>query len=188
MKYVLAAIKEELPGRELDPKEYKVWFTGVGKINSTLWATLACIQKDCDLVINYGTAGTLKPELKGRLLQIGTVRQRDMDCRPKAELGVTPLEETNMGGDIVLEDHIEFVCSSGDQFVNETPELESDIVDMESYAIAKICKHFNKKMFCFKYITDNADEHGLDDWEKNHAKGADAFRGTLIALKKAGVI
>jgi adenosylhomocysteine nucleosidase len=188
MKYVLAALREELPGRELDPSEYKVWYTGVGKINATIFATLACIQSDCDMVINYGTAGTLKPDLKGRMIQVGTVRQRDMDCRPKAELGVTPLEEGALAGDIVLEDHLEFICSSGDQFVHSTPELESDIVDMESYAIAKVCSHFKKKMFCFKYITDFANENGLEDWEKNHAKGADAFRGTLTALKKGNIL
>ncbi len=188
MKYVLVALREELPGRELDPAEYKVWYTGVGKINATIFATLACIQKDCDMVINYGTAGTLKPDLKDRLLQVGTLRQRDMDCRPISELGVTPLEEGLLAGDIVITENMEFICSSGDQFVHSTPELESDIVDMEAYAIAKVCSHFKKKMLCFKYVTDHADENGLHDWEQNHSQGADAFRGTLTALKKANVI
>ena len=174
MKYILVALKAELPDHNLDPTQYKVWFTGVGKINATIFATLACIQSDCEAVINYGTAGTLDHEHVGTLLQVGKVRQRDMDARPQSELGVTPFEEGDLAGDIVIGNSA-YVCSSGDTFVKEKPELDSDIVDMESYAIDKVCNNFNKGLVCYKYITDLADENGIDDWANNHSKGAEAF-------------
>jgi len=174
MKYLLVALKEELPEPNLDPNEYTVWYTGVGKVNATIFATLACIQADCEAVINYGTAGTLDPDLAGQLLQIGTIRQRDMDARPQAELGVTPFEETGFAGDIQIANS-SWVLSSGDNFVTSTPELESHCVDMEAYGIAKVCRHFNKGFICYKYISDLADENAAETWVENQSKGADAF-------------
>ena len=93
MKYILVALKDELPDHDLDSSEYQVWYTGVGKINATMWATMACIQNDCEVVINYGTAGSLNNELVDKLVQVGQVKQRDMDARPVSELGITPFEQ-----------------------------------------------------------------------------------------------
>ena len=56
MIYVLVALKGELPENRLDPKKFKVWYTGVGKINATVSATLAANQSDCERIINFGTA------------------------------------------------------------------------------------------------------------------------------------
>ena len=132
MKYVLVALKGELPEHNLNPEEYKVWYHGVGKVNATMFATMACIQSDCEAVINYGTAGALNTELAEQLVQVGLVKQRDMDTRPQAGLGITPFEETGFAGDIRISNSA-WSCSSGDNFVQAPPELESDIVDMESY-------------------------------------------------------
>jgi len=174
MKYILVALKEELPDHDLPSSEFQVWYTGVGKVNASIFATLACIQKDCEAVINYGTAGTLKPELAGQLLQIGTVRQRDMDARPQAPLGTTPFDNSGFDGDIALCNSA-YVLSTGDNFVTSAPELESDCVDMEAYAIAKVCKHFQTPFICYKYISDLADENAAKTWVENQSKGADAF-------------
>jgi adenosylhomocysteine nucleosidase len=138
-----------------------------------MYATLACAQTDCEAVINYGTAGTLTPELAGQLIQVGTVMQRDMDARPLSALGITPMD-SEFAGSIVLSNSA-YTCSTGDNFVTETPELVSDIVDMELYAIAKVCKHFSKTIIAYKYVTDLADKDAAEHWEENHSKGAEAF-------------
>jgi len=174
MKYILVALKDELPDHDLDSSEYQVWYTGVGKINATMWATMACIQHDCETVINYGTAGSLNNELVDKLVQVGQVKQRDMDARPVSALGVTPFEELGTPGTIVIGTS-PHTLSTGDNFVKEKPELESDIVDMEAYAIAKVCKHFAKNLLCYKYVTDSADESAAEHWKENCGKGADAF-------------
>jgi len=173
MKYILAAIPAELVGHKLDPEEYTVWFTGVGKVNAAMYATLACAQANCEVVINYGTAGTLNPELAGQLIQVGKVMQRDMDARPLSNLGVTPMD-SEFAGTIVLGTSA-YTCSTGDNFVTTTPELDSDIVDMELYAIAKVCKHFSKTIVSYKYVTDLADKDAGEHWAENHTKGAEAF-------------
>ena len=134
-----------------------------------MFATMACIQSDCEAVINYGTAGALNKELAEQLIQIGTVKQRDMDARPQAELGVTPFEETGFAGDITISQIVHGVVAVV-IILYKQPELESDVVDMELYGIAKVCKHFNKLFICYKYVTDFADENAAKEWESNPTK------------------
>ena len=183
MKYILVALKDELPDHDLDSSEYQVWYTGVGKINAAMWATMACIQHDCETVINYGTAGSLNNELIDKLVQVGQVKQRDMDARPVSDLGITPFEELGTPGTIVIGTS-PHTLSTGDNFVKEKPELESDIVDMEAYAIAKTCLKEEVSFRSWKYISDAADENSANDWEENVHKGNKLFQ---IVLYRGGL-
>lgn len=183
MKYLLVALESEVPNIEL-PDDYTLMITGVGKVNAAMMATLAATQKDCEAIINYGTAGTLDKDIAGELHRVSVVRQRDMDARPQADLGTTPFEETEFAGDISIAKQGK-VLSTGDNFVTSTPELGSDLVDMEGYAIAKICGVFNKPVIIYKYASDFADESAAEDWEKNVANGVDAF---LEQLKADGYV
>lgn len=181
MIYILVALKGELPEHNLDSDTYQVWYTGVGKVNAAMFATMACIQGNCDAVINYGTAGVLNKDLVGNLSKIAVVRQRDMDARPQAALGVTPFENTGIAGDIVTANS-GVTLSTGDNFVMDNPELESDLVDMEGYAIAKVCKHFGKSLLMLKYGSDLADSDAAKTWEENQADGAELFLSQLEVL------
>ena len=179
MKHILVALRDELPSPDLDSSEYRVWYTGVGKVNASLSAVLACTSSPCDLVINYGTAGAFDSSLSGRLLRIGRVRQRDMDARPLFPLGVTPFSDS-ASPDIELCDS-DVVLSSGDNFVTSPPELTSDCVDMEAYAIAHICRHFGKRFCCYKYITDLANDDSASDWQQNCSSGSSLFLDLLTS-------
>jgi adenosylhomocysteine nucleosidase len=53
------------------------------------------------------------------------------------------------------------------------------VVDMEAYALAKVCKLQNINFKCFKFISDGADENAKDHWIDNCKKGSELF------LKKA---
>ena len=81
MKYVLAvALADELEGIQ---GNYNTVITGVGKINATLALTEYLTNNpDTELVVNYGTAGGIDPDMKG-MLHIGKFVQADMDCRAK---------------------------------------------------------------------------------------------------------
>ena len=178
MIYVLVALDTELPKNSLDETKFKLWYTGVGKVNATMFATMAAIQTDCEAIINFGTAGCLNPDMAGKLNKVAIVRQRDMDARPQAELGQTPFETTGLQGLIKVAES-GCVLSTGDNFVTEQPELESDLVDMEGYAIAKVAKHFGKPCLMLKYGSDMADEDAPKTWEENQAAGAEAFLNYL---------
>lgn len=183
MIYILVALKGELPEHKLDKTKYKVYYTGVGKVNAALFATLSATQDDCEFIINYGTAGVLNKNLVDKLNRVSTVIQRDMDARPQADLGITPFEETGLQGPIELTtDGV--ILSTGDNFVTEKPELESDLVDMEGYAIAKVAKHFKKPCIMVKYGSDFADEKAPSEWEANQSKGADMFVKFLNTLEE----
>ena len=62
------------------------------------------------------------------------------------------------------------------------PEVPSNIVDMEGYAIAKACIRAGVPFTCWKFVTDLADENATANWRENVEKGAAAF----IALVETG--
>lgn len=171
---VLVAIEQELPRALVEP--YDVFYTGVGKVNAAMAAMEVIRERAPKKIINFGTAGALTERLSG-LVQVGVVFQRDMDVRAIGfALGQTPFEEA---GEIMLQSE-GVSCGTGDQFVSAVPELETDIVDMEAYAIAKVCVKAGVDFECWKYISDSADGSASGDWEENVAKGAELFAKVLI--------
>ena len=169
MIFILVAVEEELSVKDLP--EFQIYYTGVGKINASI-KTLEIIRDHSPTqVINYGTAGSLNKKLKG-LVEVDQFFQRDMDATPLGfKIGQTPfdeIEEINFGS-------AGYSCGTGDSFVTQTPKLKTDLVDMEAYAIAKICYLKDIKFRCFKYISDNADEGANNDWIKNVSIGKKLF-------------
>ena len=177
---VIIALEAELAGRRLPPG-FRVTFCGVGKINAALATAAVLARPDCARVVNFGTAGSLRPELAGQLLRVNRMLQRDMDGRPLAALGDTPFEEGRAAGVIDLGGN-GVSLSTGDNFVTAPPDLASDIVDMEGYAIAKACIRAGVPFTCWKFVTDLADENATANWRENVEKGAAAF----IALVETG--
>ena len=60
-------------------------------------------------------------------------------------------------------------------FLTKTPKLKTDLVDMEAYAIAKICYLENIRFKCFKFISDHADGGASNDWIENVSLGKKLF-------------
>lgn len=170
---LLVALEAELSGIEL-PDNFRVTFTGVGKINATIAAMRVTQRQDCCHIVNFGTAGTLIPDLAGRLVRVRTIMQRDMDARPLVDLGTTPFELGDVAGRIELGGE-GVSLSTGDNFVTAPPELASDIVDMEAYAIAKVALLSRVKFSCYKFVTDLADENATENWRDNVSQGAVKF-------------
>ena len=168
-KLFIAAIKEETPG--LDYFNH----VGVGKINATYNTfRLINIHKP-KIIINYGTAGAINAELKG-IVKCTKFYQRDMDVRGlDFELGETPFDKIKE----IITSKDGYSCGTGDSFVNKKIDMEVDVVDMEAYAIAKVCKLENIEFRCFKYISDNANKNADNDWNKNLEKGASAFASLI---------
>ena len=164
-KLFVAAIKEETVG--LDYFKH----IGVGKINAT-YNTLKLIQiHKPKIIVNYGTAGAINTKLKG-IVECTKFYQREMDVRGlDFKLGETPFDNVK---EIIISDSV-YSCGTGDSFVNQKIEMEVDVVDMEAYAIAKVCMLENIEFKCFKYISDNADENANNDWNTNLVLGAEAF-------------
>ena len=164
-KLFLAAMKEETVG--LDYFNH----TGVGKINATYNSLKLISTHKPRLVINYGTAGAINNSLKG-IIECTKFYQRDMDVRGlNFELGETPLDKIKE----IITSETGYSCGSGDSFVNKKIDMNVDVVDMEAYAIAKVCKLENIEFKCFKYISDNANKNADNDWKRNLKIASNAF-------------
>ena len=165
-KLFVAALKEETVGLNY------FYHIGVGKVNATYNLTKLIHEHNPSEVINYGTAGTIKKELSG-LVEVTKFYQRDMDVRGLLDikLGETPFDDINE----ILNFNEGYSCGTGDSFVNKQIEMDVDLVDMEAYALAKVCKLEGIKFRCFKYISDNADDSASIDWIENCKKGAKLF-------------
>ena len=164
-KLFLAAIKEETVG--LDYFNH----IGVGKINATYNSLKLINMHKPKIVINYGTVGAINNNLNG-LIECTKFYQRDMDVRGlNFKLGETPFDEINE----IITSVSGYSCGSGDSFVNKAIDMNVDVVDMEAYAIAKVCKLEKIEFQCFKYISDKADNNADTDWKKNLEFGAKAF-------------
>ena len=162
----VAALKEETP------KLSKFHHTGVGKINASIkLMELINVHKPTQ-IINYGTAGSFKKEISG-LIECTTFVQHDMDARGLLDfkLGETPFDRISK---IILSNE-GYICATGDRFVKNKLEINCDIVDMEAYALAKICKLYEIEFKCFKYISDYANDESSNDWVENCHKGASEF-------------
>jgi len=184
---IVSALEAETQGQLED---YRVLYTGVGKVNATLKLTQKLqidrsLPPSPKLVINYGTAGSRELPI-GELVDCTRFIQRDMDVTGMGFLrGQTPFENNVP---IVLDyDHVEFNpigkkmrCGSGDNFVQENKEIYSDVFDMEAYALAKVCYHYDVPFISFKYITDGADEHSPGDWKDNCSDGISEFKERIL--------
>lgn len=171
---LVVALEDELPSASVPG--WNVLYTGVGKVNAAIAATEAVLATQPKHLINYGTAGALTEGLAG-LYRINHLVQRDMDVRPLGfELGHTPFDTTghiDLGGPGVS-------LGTGDHFVTTPPELQTDLVDMEGYALAKVARTFGVSFHCYKYVSDHADDEAAASWSENVAKGAAAFVETVI--------
>ena len=182
---IVSALEVETQGK-LD--DWDVIYTGVGKINATM--TLVDRLTDYnyvkpDLVINYGTAGSRKIKKK-TLVDCTKFVQRDMDVTGLGFLrGETPFEQDPPV--IIQPQNIDFnpigrnaTCGTGDCFVEDKSQYYGEVVDMEAYALAKVCYLYGVPFISFKYITDGADEQAHEDWEANLADGIVEFQKKVL--------
>lgn len=159
-----------------------VLYTGLGKVNAAIalarrLTEYGCADKPLPLVVNFGSAGS--PRFKtGTLVSCSEFVQRDIDLQPLGfEIGVTPYEE--IPSVLRFATSIPYlpqgVCGTGDSFATDIGALACDVVDMEAYALAKVCWVFGAQFACAKYISDGADHAAATDWSDNLHRGAEAF-------------
>jgi len=188
MRYriLLVALEAELPYNQA-PNDYKVIYTGVGKVNAAFAATQAIAEAHSlgfhPEVYNYGTVGSCNNDLQG-MHRITKFVQRDMNAEPQAPRGVTPFEAGLPYLDFSPDMTHGLMLGTGDQFVHELEpwlvQNNIDVVDMEAYAIAHVCKQMNVQFTCYKYITDYVGTpHQADTWQANVANGVEEILKAL---------
>ena len=175
---ILVALRDEAPTLA---HRSDVFFTGIGKVNAAAVTAELIERYHPQRIINFGTAGGIT--VGSGLHLVTKFVQRDMQCfKLGCVAGETPYEPggvvLDLGGDGLT-------CSTGDNFVTD-PNLEipADLVDMQSYAIAKICQRRDVEFVCYKFVSDQANATAYQDWAEMISAGE---RYYINQLEKLGL-
>ena len=171
-----------------------VLYCGVGKVNAAIALTKELSRyaqqgDEMPLVVNFGSAGS-RCFASGTLVACQEFVQRDMDVSGLGfALGVTPYDEapSSLTFDPVFTQLPAGICGSGDSFATADIEVDCAVIDMEAYALAKVCWHENARFACAKYVTDGADHTAAEDWQRNVHVAAEEFLQLFQGLQDSGV-
>jgi adenosylhomocysteine nucleosidase len=169
-----------------------VLYTGVGKINAAYSLTRALMERRSaglppPHVLNFGTAGSPRHRV-GALIACNRFVQLDMDASP---LGFAPGHTPFDQAPAVLEFPVRIArlplgtCGSTDTFQVSASAERCDVLDMEAFALAKVCWVERLQFTCVKYITDGADHTAAVDWESNLPKAATEFLEVYEELRRS---
>jgi adenosylhomocysteine nucleosidase len=178
---IVMALPQESRGR-LEAAGAEVLYTGVGKVNAAATlarrlAELRCAGRPLPLVVNMGTAGS-RTLAAGTLVYCNRFAQRDMDVTGLGFApGVTPFDSTPalIEFPAVFTHLQQRVCSTADSFATDRHEVAGDVVDMEAFALARVCVTERARFGCVKYVTDGADGDSPAHWEAALDAAAQAF-------------
>ena len=148
--------------------------TGVGKVKSAFYLSEAINHGQPDLVINVGTAGAIHHKV-GDIFVCRHFIDRDM--QKLSDLGVEcEIDSTDLLAQkgYCLHWQGEGVCNTGDTFLTELSDVKGDVVDMEAYAQALVCRAKSVPFISVKYVTDIIGQNSVKHWED---KLADARKG-----------
>jgi adenosylhomocysteine nucleosidase len=178
---IVMALQQESRGL-LERAGADVLYTGVGKVNAAAklarrLAEIRCAGFALPLVVNMGTAGSRS--IPAHTL-VGATRfaQRDMDVSGLGfAAGVTPFDSAPPVLEFpALFPHLPSVlCSTADSFATHRHEVGGDVVDMEAFALARVCLAEDVRFACVKYVTDGADSDSATHWEAALDNAAHAF-------------
>jgi adenosylhomocysteine nucleosidase len=185
---VAMALHAESLGR-FEREGVEVVFTGVGKVNAAIALTqrLAHHRRaglGPAFVVNFGTAGSNRFPPRS-LVACRRFVDRDMDV---AALGFTAGETPFDDLPPMLEFPVCFpglpdaICGTGDSFATRTQGVSCDVVDMEAYALAKVCRIEGAGFACVKYVSDGANEQAAAHWRQNVSGAAEHFVGLYREL------
>ena len=170
-----------------------VLYCGVGKVNAAIALTKELSRYaqqggEMPLVVNFGSAGS-RCFASGTLVACQEFVQRDMDVSGMGfPLGVTPYDEapSSLIFDPVFTHLPAGICGSGDSFATADIEVDCAVIDMEAYALAKVCWHESARFACVKYVTDGADHTAAEDWQRNVHVAAEEFLQLFQSLQDPG--
>lgn len=155
-----------------------IYQTGIGKTNSAMNMTKILMERKPGIVVNFGSCGNLRDYKVGQVIEVGTVHN-NIDVRPFAEYGCTPADNiceiklSNSGVNCFTTDQI--YDNTRSDYAQKYLEMinSCDIVEMECYSLAYVCKQFNIPFYSYKWVSDDGNIH---TWEENAAVGFNNFR------------
>lgn len=167
-------------------KEFETLFTGVGKVNAAYHLTKRLMSEPKpDLIVNLGTAGSSFFN-RGAIVVSEAFVQRDMDVSglglPKYKTPFIEEPEVLAYG-LVPNGFEKGICGSGDNFGTTMTKDIFNLIDMEAYAFAFLCKREELPFLCVKYVSDGADESAAAEWSTQLKVAATELRNAVKKLE-----
>ncbi|MCF6331056.1 MAG: 5'-methylthioadenosine/adenosylhomocysteine nucleosidase [Sulfurimonas sp.] len=167
--------------------EVVVAYSKIGKVFSTLTATIMIEHFNCDKLLFSGVAGAINPNLKiGDLIVASKLSQHDLDITAFGHpMGFVP------GGSVFVEADkdliaiskkvahelgktvIEGTIATGDQFIHDekvknniVKHFNADALEMEGCSVGVVCDALNIPFFILRSISDTADTDASFSFDK----------------------
>lgn len=148
--------------------------TGVGPVEAGVAAAAALARLEAqghrpDLAVCLGSAGSRTLE-QTAVYQVASVSYRDMDASPLGfAKGLTPFLDlpAELGLLAPIADLPAMRLSTGANIVTGAAydAIDADMVDMETFAVARACMAHDLPLVGLRGISDGAaDLHHIDDW------------------------
>ena len=157
-------------------------YCGVGKVNAAAYTSALIIEENPDCIINFGLSGAVSKVYKNQIV-IGTeFHEHDFDLTPLGYgLGEKSRNHQVLKADEKLNDMLMKADSSiapcvfvtGDCFVADTAlrdriieKFGANCCDMETAAIASVCRDFSVPFASVRYLSDDADDNAKDSYRE----------------------
>lgn len=173
---VLMALPQESQGL-FEKHHIPIHFSGVGKVNAAYAATKLIHHLGASAILNLGTCGshTLAPKT---FVQCRDFIQRDMDITVPGDLfpGKISAQTLDLGFTWAT-------CGTADHIETEHRKKTYDVMDMEGYAIARVCALEKIPFYSYKFITDASDTNTRKDWLKHLEPAAKTLYDCFIRFQ-----
>lgn len=183
---VAFALPEEVVNINIPGYEIKPVITNISKPYAAASLARAIVDYKPYAVLNVGSAGTMKYSVGDivvcrRFFDRDIARQSFNSISPEICLKEEfPIKlQSIIGGKAT--DGL-FTVNTGDDFVTAADHIEGDVIDMEAFADALVCKTFGVPFLSVKYVTDVIGQNSMQIWEERLEKAREdltAYFGKL---------
>ena len=171
----VAALEEESVALR---RHVPVHHLGVGKVQAAAGLARLLATSSAELVVNIGTAGGVRGQPLGEVVEVATVHQHDFGHAAVSRFIGRPLP----GGPLELDGPLGATgrLATGDQLISAEVDRarlarEADVVDMEGYAIAATARSLGRQVWLTKAVSDRADEAFTTTWSDALSRCAEAL-------------
>ncbi len=172
---------------------------GIGKVNATA-AAMHLVDIGCDIILNYGLSGGISGISRGEITAPDKFLEHDFDLTGIGySLCEKPLQEYIYSADSSLLSIAQKIIGdikfgtavSGDHFICDSKTRESlknnfgaMSCDMETAAIAYVCKFSNTPFLALRRISDDAGEDATDSYRQMNSQDDTLLSDYLIQIIK----
>ena len=148
---------------------HPIHIIGIGKVESALNLYKLIQKYKPEHVVNFGSCGNLKDHKVGEVLTIGEIYDDFYGCIVPEH---RPIKVSDTTYKLFTTDTFYDVNNDYSLYYSEMVK-KCDLVDMEGYSIAKVCKDENISVSLFKWVSDDGES---DKWQENAASGYSKFK------------